>query len=791
MGLIHRIMFVKHLLALSLRPFYLPRDFGVIYIVLVYVPPTAKTEVAAAIIADVVHEFQTRSPDAPVVILGDFNKCTLKVDLPTFYQHISCPTRENRTLDLCYCNIKGAFTSREKPPLGSSDHKTIQLLPTYRTKLKEGKIIQKNVQEWTQDNILKLQGCLDCTDWSLFKETTSNLEEWVDAVTNYIKFCENMCVSTKSIKIYPNNKPWVTAKIKREIIKKKRAFMSGDGQTRKIAQRNLNVVLEEGRRNYRTKLEDSINTSDMRQAWGIMNKMAGAQVKFKNNLATRDEKTLANELNDFYCRFDTKDFNYLRLKALEDVNVNNCLELAITKEQVCNIFKNVNPMKAGGPDGIKGRILKECAEQLAEPFQDIFSTSLLNHEIPPVWKSSIIVPVPKVSKPKEMNDYRPVSLTSIVSKCLEKLVKMFLLNDLCNKLDPLQFAYQKGKGVDDAILNILNCVYKHLDLPNTYVRLLFMDFSSAFNTIQLHLLIEKMKALQISPYIILWANEFLTQRAQRVRVNNVVSNERIANTGAPQGAVTSPLWFILYTNDFQSDSSCCSFTKFADDAALLALLSESSDVNEYFKELEHIGEYCRDNFLLLNVKKTKEMIIDFRRDKKGNDIVSVAGETIEIVQTFKYLGTILDNKLNFTANTDYISKKGQQRLRLLRKLSSFNVSEKALAMFYHAHICNILSFNITAWYGNLSIKNKNKLYRILNAAGKIIGKKQTPFGQLFETNIYKKANKILEIKNHPLCQDFVILPSQKRYKTPIAKTNRHKHSFVPLAIKSLNKNNLV
>ena len=124
-----------------------------------------------------------------------------------------------------------------------------------------------------------------------------------------------------------------------------------------------------------------------------------------------------------------------------------------------------------------------------------------------------------------------------------------------------------------------------------------------------------------------------------------------------------------------------------------------------------------------------------RAGKKEIKIVSVAGENVEIIQTFKYLGTVLDSKLNFSDNTDHITKKAQQRLRLLRTLSCFNVSKKALSMFYQAHICSILSFNISAWFGNLSLKNRNKLYKIFNAARKIIGNTQIPLGHIFERAI--------------------------------------------------------
>ena len=778
------------LLALSIRPFYLPREFGVVYIVLVYVPPTANNNVSAEYIAEVVHDLQSKSPDAPVIILGDFNKCRLKDDLPSFHQHVTCPTRDTRMLDLCYSNIAGAYIARERSPIGSSDHQTIHLLATYRTILKKGKILKKNIREWTDGNILKLQGCSDCTDWDIFKDSSETLDEWVDAVTSYIKFCENECISTKNIQIYPNNKPWINAKIKHDINRKKKAFMSGDRQERKRAQRDLNVALAEGRKEYQIKLESSLQSNNIRQSWDMINKMAGVKRKKSgNNLLASNEVQLANELNDFYCRFDSRNFKDQRLKSLSDVIVDSVDThvLEITPEEVLSIFENVNTKKACGPDGLEGRVLKSCAKQLVEPFLDIFSTSLNNHVIPSAWKSSNIIPVPKIVKPLELNDYRPVALTSILCKCLERIVKRFLILDLETKLDPLQFAYQRGKGVDDAKLYILNSIIKHLDLPDTYARLLFVDFSSAFNTIQIHILIEKMKALKINPHIILWANEFLTQRSQRVKINSTISRVRTIDTGTPQGAVTSPIWYILYTNDFRARSSTCSISKYADDSVLLGLFFNSSDQSDYENEIVNIENYCKENFLQINVKKTKELVIHFCRGNEDRKSVLLAGESVELVHTFKYLGTFIDSKLTFGSNTDYCTKKAQQRLRLLRKLSFFNISKKALTMFYQAHICSILTFSISAWFGNLSVKNKNRLNKVLNAASKIIGNIQEPLWRIFERTTLKKAQQILETKEHPLNLEFILLPSQRRYRSPPTKTNRHKHSFVPMAIQLLNR----
>ena len=114
-----------------------------------------------------------------------------------------------------------------------------------------------------------------------------------------------------------------------------------------------------------------------------------------------------------------------------------------------------------------------------------------------------------------------------------------------NLQDPFQFAYRQKRGVEDAIIVFLDNIYKHIDKTRTYYRILFVDFCSAFNTIQPSILLEKLIDLDVNSYLSLWINSFLTERSQYVRYGNVKSNSIITNTGAPQACVLSPVLFTL------------------------------------------------------------------------------------------------------------------------------------------------------------------------------------------------------------------------------------------------------
>ena len=256
----------------------------------------------------------------------------------------------------------------------------------------------------------------------------------------------------------------------------------------------------------------------------------------------------------------------------------------------------INTNKSPGPDGICGRTLKCCADQLSGVLQHLFQTSLDTASIPTVWKTSTVIPIPKTNHPKLLKDFRPVALTSLVMKTLEKLVKTLVLSVTECQLDPLQFAYRAGRGVEDAKLFILDKLYTHLEKPHAHARLLMADFSSAFNLMQPHILARKLISdFHLNDQLVAWIIDFLTARPQSVLVNGNMSQMKVTNTGSPQGCCLSPLLYILYTDDCRSRHEDRFLVKFADDSALLSLLFGSEQ--DHGPVLTEFVQWCDDSYL--------------------------------------------------------------------------------------------------------------------------------------------------------------------------------------------------
>lgn len=181
---------------------------------------------------------------------------------------------------------------------------------------------------------------------------------------------------------------------------------------------------------------------------------------------------------------------------------------------------------------------------------------------------------------------------------------------------------------------------KNLD---TYARLLFIDFSSACNTIIPQQLMEKLRSLKVDTCTWNWILDFLTRKLQRVRVGSQTSTSISVSTGLPQGCELSPLLFTLLNHDSAASISSNHVIKFADNTTVVVLNSQ---------EVEWLVEWCIE--LFLNVDKTKEMVIDFRKAHNKHQPLIIDGRDVERVSTIKF------DDLSKSSNTKAITKKAQE-----------------------------------------------------------------------------------------------------------------------------------
>ncbi|KAM9793632.1 uncharacterized protein ACBT44_018006 [Syngnathus typhle] len=288
----------------------------------------------------------------------------------------------------------------------------------------------------------------------------------------------------------------------------------------------------------------------------------------------------------------------------------------------------------------------------------------------------------------------------------------------------------------------LHYILHHLDTPGTYARILFVDFSSAFNTIAPDILQQKLIQLAVPAYTSQWITSFLTNRRQRI-------------------------------------------LKYADDTTLIGLIQDG-DETAYRQEVDRLVHWCSQNHLELNPLKTVEMTVDFRRDPSPPLPLTIRRNTILSTDTFKLLGTTISRDLKWTGHIDSVRKKAQQRLYFPRQLKRFNLPRELLKTFYTAIIQSVLCTSITVWFGSASKQDKHRLQRTIRNAEKITGINLPSIQDLYLSRTRKRARNISTDPSHPGCSLFELLPCGRRYRARYAKTSRHRGSFFPQAVALMN-----
>ena len=283
-------------------------------------------------------------------------------------------------------------------------------------------------------------------------------------------------------------------------------------------------------------------------------------------------------------------------------------------EEVYNELQNLNCNKACGPDLLPARLLKMTAEFIAPSLAQIFQLSLSSGKLPLDWTSANIVPIHKKGDKQLTANYRPISLTSIVVKIMERIIHRQLVCALeeHNLLSDCQFGFRHKRSTVSLLLQAVHDWAGSLDRRNS-THCLFLDLAKAFDSVSHPCLLLKLEALGITDNILSWLKEFLTVRRQRVVVNGQFSSWLPVTSGVPQGSVLGPLLFILFINDISLVVSNSTVKLFADDVTIYKEIICPADVDLLQCDLSKVVAWAKTWMLRLNPDKCESIVLSNRR----------------------------------------------------------------------------------------------------------------------------------------------------------------------------------
>ena len=528
----------------------------------------------------------------------------------------------------------------------------------------------------------------------------------------------------KTIRFHPTDKPWITGHIKQLIKERQRAFHTGDAHLWRQYRRMVQLEIKIKKNNFYTKKIQNLKKGDVRQWWHIIDTMSGRQKNQLQFTIERDghllsEADLVESLNEFFVSVASD------IPPLDILNLPTFLPTAfppptVHPHEVCSKLVKLQTNKAMGPDNIPPPILKEFANELAEPVTLIFNKSLSSGLAPALWKDSSIIPIPKAKQVHLESDTRPIALTSVLSKVFEDFVVTWIIEDVGEQIDNRQFGSLKGTSTTYCLLDLVHNWLSKMDNPGHYLRACFLDFSKAFDRIDHNVVRTKLINLGVRRSIIPWICSFLSNRSQCVNLGRSMSRWLPNNAGVPQGTKLGPILFAIMINDLKITSPRSSNWKYVDDVTISEIVP-TREVSILQNELDAISDWRNTNNMKLNPKKCKEMIVTFRRDIEHPPTSLVVDNiSLERVESYKLLGLTMQNNLKWDLHVSEIVTKASKRIHILRVLKRNGVSSPHLLQVYFTLVRPLLEYCCPVWHSSLTINLSDKVERVQKCSMRII-----------------------------------------------------------------------
>ena len=649
-------------------------------------------------IASSLRQLCHRSLSNKVFIIGDFNLSNVHWPVSDNYitpvetlfidtfselgltQCISEATHDKgKTLDILLSNSESYIDNiciHDKDSVCKSDHFAITFtLNTYvrRKKSIKHKIFNFKRANWDALNFelrhIHWNAILNCEPelaWCRFKSTLfEHINRHIPTITVKSEF----------------QPPWFDSELY-SLCRKKERLRSKFKRTRADLD---GLKFSQCRRDFKKlanqKMRDNLNNSDdpallTKKFWSYVKSTSNShripESVYADNCIRTSAIDKANLFNhQFFKQFSTPSTYNIDV----DFSNDNDFEVSFCHSRIRKLLSKINSNKAHGPDGIHSKILKHCAVGLAFPLSLMFKLSYNTGYIPGEWKRANVVPVFKKGSKENVENYRPISLTCLVMKTFERIIKDELLNRINHQLDSRQHGFLAHKSCTTNMVNYCDSMALSLN-ENIRTDVIYFDFAKAFDTVSHDILLKKLKLkYKIDGRLLKFVKSYLSGREQRVVINNNLSSPLPVYSGVPQGSILGPILFVMFINDLPEGlSQGTDIALYADDTKIWRPIRSGADHIALQNDIDYLHEWSISNNMRFHIGKCKVLNVSNRspgifpdsqfRYSLGDNILEYADFEVD-------LGVNITTRLNFNDHCSKIYSKANQMLGLTRRPCHF------------------------------------------------------------------------------------------------------------------------
>jgi hypothetical protein len=583
-------------------------------------------------------------------------------------------------------------------PLGNSDHVMLLISTNFYVKNVATSFTK---YDWKNADYVKMENELNNVDWD--SEITevhqgwSKIREAIDRVTE--KYVPKVIIKGNSQRPIWMNNYLVRLRRKKSRLYKK---MKKNNCEQNVS--NFNKVSKEFKKAVR-RAKRKVEVKISKQTGNVGQKKFSSYVKSKLSKNTEigplmkdgqivtDNQRMANILNEYFSSVFNRDVPVRPVRA-SDIE-EKLDDIVITRRDVTQVIDDLKNGKAPGPDGIGSAILKNLKDALVKPLQKLFQLSVDTGEVPSNWKEAKVIPIFKKGSKGQTSNYRPVSLTCMVCKLLEAIIRKKVTDHLMtnNLLKKSQHGFMKSRSCQTNLLEFMDRICQIIDSGKP-VDVVYLDFSKAFDKISHAKLINKLESHGITGKVKGWIKEWLSNRKQWVSVNGSRSEEKDVSSGVPQGSVLGPLLFILYINDMDQLALIIDLLrKFADDTKCAKVVEKQEDADLLQQCLDDLLEWSQTWSMEFNIAKCKVMHFG-HNNKKFN--YNINGVQLGEVSNERDIGVCINSNLKPSKQCHEAANKARAVLGQISWCFHYR-DRNVFLRLYKQYVRSHLEFSSSVW----------------------------------------------------------------------------------------------